>query len=256
MPVSLRLTRLAGLPVVDNAVFSSRQLLDTGRSSHKWDRTSVTQGLEDSYLWLVSNAEQPAQAKVSHVLDTLSRWKALRWKGGGRTTIEAPFTAWVGRNCRLIDSLQRKRLAELSPQDLQTILYLAGSAFEQGWPPTMIGKSLHFLLPHCVVLWDLEYVRDAYGLGCDVYSFVGYQNFGRRILRYLADKEGRTVLSSLSREHVEDAGFPCPLPKLIDEIAYSPDSAANRRLRANILQSIGAAGPPFAVAEYLFDACQ
>lgn len=183
--------------------------------------------------------KKPKDTPVDKVVDGavrfLSHWNAVRFPGGSER-LRAVLPEWLAGNAELLSASRGKELQSLVGSDFRTIIYLAGSLWELGFPPTTFGKLLHILLPETVLLWDADNVRNGYRLGEDPYSFTGYQAFGWRLLHGLQEAEGQDILASVKSKHARTARFDEPLTKLIDELTYS------HRLRRSAEEWIGEDG--------------
>lgn len=163
------------------------------------------------------------------ILDLLSSWKALRWKGA-RSHVAAILPEWISANRRTLEHLERQTIGRLRDEDFNAILLLAGTLKEQGLKPTCYGKLLHFLLPGAILLWDQAEIRNGYEIDSDPYEFVRYQGFGKR-LALLVGADGRKGEALLISQHEERTGHREPFTKILDDFGYLR-SARQEAIRA------------------------
>jgi hypothetical protein len=180
-----------------------------------------------SYERLTQGRFADDSVRLDLVLDTLATWKAFRaWPGMTKEKFRPLLKRWVRDNERGLRHLSQRRIEQLEGRDYLLVMEIYGSGTDRradrigGWPPTLIGKAIHFLLPEVVLLWDGEYARESYRLGGNAYDFLAYQAYGRRLLDHLERSEGRGTLARVRSEHDSAVGIHCPLPKLVDELAY------------------------------------
>src|SRR3989475_9327009 len=102
-------------------------------------------------------------ARVDDAVEFLGKWKALRFKGGGRA-FRRICSNWLRKNLTNLQRLQGRVLYSLAPEDFQHIFDISSSFGDCGAPPTTFGKALHFFLPETVMLWDQAIVRNTYKL--------------------------------------------------------------------------------------------
>jgi hypothetical protein len=176
------------------------------------------------YVDNILKYEGSLEGKIEAIIEVLGPWKGLRWKGSAK--LKDLLSSWVSDNREALNSLEKKKsMMALDSDDYVRVVSLAGDFWYKGVPPTCYGKVLHFLLPDVILLWDEENVRskEMYNLDGDPYSFAKYQSFGRRLIEHLKVNEGNGVVGMIMRTHVEKIGYTEPLPKIIDELAYSPE---------------------------------
>ncbi len=177
----------------------------------------------------------PANERVDDALSFLGQWNALRFKGGEKK-VRSIIPSWLSENEWILRRLDGRPLRSLAFADFSLVFYLSASLRQGGIPPTAFGKLLHFFLPETVLLWDEEIVRTRYDLDGDPYTFLTYQCYGWRLLDYLSNSPGAIPLVKIQQAHAEDigySGYSEPLPKLIDELAYTEP------LRARAVAALG-----------------
>ncbi len=164
--------------------------------------------------------------RLDDAVEFLGKWKALRFKGGGRA-FRRICTSWLRKNLADLQSLQGRVLYSLAPEDFQTVLKISSSFRDCGAPPTTFGKALHFFLPETIMLWDQAIVRNTYKLRPDPESFVSYQRFGWKLLHHVTRSQSIEVLKKLEKDHSRSAGYFEPMTLILDHLAYSPELSAN-----------------------------
>src|SRR5439155_20886232 len=132
-------------------------------------------------------------ARLDDAVEFLGKWKALRFKGGGRA-FRRICTSWLRKNLGDLQRLQGGVLYSLAPEDFQRILDITSSFRDRGASPTTFGKALHFFLPETVMLWDQAIVRNTYKLHPDPESSASYQPFGWTLLH---DARRNTTVNAL-----------------------------------------------------------
>jgi len=137
-------------------------------------------------------------ARLEDAVEFLGKWKALRFKGGGRV-FRRICTNWLRKNLTDLRRLQGRVLYSLAPVDFQSVFEISSSFRDCGAPPTTFGKALHFFLSETVMLWDQAIVRNRYKLRSDPESFVSYQRFGWKLLHHVTRGKTVNVLRQLER---------------------------------------------------------
>ena len=199
-----------------------------------------THGVWPRLVWERRN-ESPV-ARLDDAVEFLGKWKALRFKGGGRA-FRRICTNWLRKNLTDLQRLQGRVLYSLAPEDFQHILDLSSSFRDCGAPPTTIGKALHFFLPETVMMWDQAIVRITYKLRSDPESFVSYQRFGWKLLHHVTRGKTVKVLQQLERVHARSIGYFEPMTMILDHLAFSP------KLSARAVSALG--GPSKAFSDNL-----
>ena len=182
-----------------------------------------THGVWPRLVWERRN-ESPV-ARLDDAVEFLGKWKALRFKGGGRA-FRRICTNWLRKNLTDLQRLQGRVLYSLTPEDFQDILEISSSFRDCGAPPTTIGKALHFFLPETVMMWDQAIVRITYKLRSDPESFVSYQRFGWKLLHHVTRGKTVRVLRQLERDHARSIGYFEPMTMILDHLAFSPKLSA------------------------------
>ena len=182
-----------------------------------------THGVWPKLVWQ-RRSESPL-ARLDDAVEFLGKWKALRFKGGGRA-FRRICTTWLRKNLTGLQRLQGRVLYSLAPEDFQHIRDISTSFRDCGAPPTTFGKALHFFLPETVMLWDQAIVRNTYKLRPDPESFVSYQCFGWKLLHHVTRSKTVRVLRQLERDHARSIGYFEPLTMILDHLAFSPKLSA------------------------------
>ncbi len=159
--------------------FELEQLRDAAQRYAYHD--AGTHGVWPSLVW-ERRIESPV-ARLDDAVEFLGKWKALRFKGGGKA-FRRICTTWLRKNLTDLKCLQGRVLNSLAPEDFQNILDISTSFRDCGAPPTTFGKALHFFLPETIMLWDQAIVRNTYKLRPDPECFVSYQRFGWKLLHH------------------------------------------------------------------------
>ncbi|SRR6266566_8325922 len=81
-------------------------------------------------------------ARLDDAVVFLGKWKALRFKGGGRA-FRRICTNWLRRNLTGIQRLHGRVPYCLAPEDFQTVFKISSSFRDCGIQPTTYGKALH-----------------------------------------------------------------------------------------------------------------
>jgi hypothetical protein len=168
---------------------------------------------------------QSPVARLDDTVECMSKWKALRFKGGG-TAFRRICTNWLRKTLTNLQRLQGRVLYSPTPEDFLTVLKISSSFRDCGAPPTTYGKALHFFLPATVMLWDQAIVRNSYKLRPDPESFVSYQRFGWKLLHHVTRNKTVSVLRQLERDHARTVGYFEPITKILDHLAFSPKLSA------------------------------
>ena len=192
-----------------------------------------THGVWLSLVW--QRRRLSPAARLDDAVEFLGKWKALRFKGGGRA-FERICTTWLRKNLTSLQRLQGRALYSLAPEDFQTILKISSSFRDCGAPPTTYGKALHFFLPETVMLWDQAIVRNTYKLRPDPESFVSYQRFGWKLLHQVTRGKTVKLLRQLENDHARSIGYFEPMTMILDHLAFSPKLSA---------RAVAALGGPF-----------
>ncbi len=159
-------------------------------------------------------------ARLDDAVEFLGKWKALRFKGGGRA-FRRICSTWLRKNLTDLQRLQGRVLYSLAPEDFQTVPKISSSFRDCGAPPTTFGKALHFFLPETVMLWDQAIVRNTYKLRPDPESFVSSQRFGWKLLHHVTRNKTVNVLRQLERDHARTVGYFEPITMILDHLAFS-----------------------------------
>src|SRR2546422_4396041 len=178
-----------------------------------------TKGVWPRLVW--ERRKESPLAPLDDAVKFLGKWKALRFKGGGRA-FRRICTTWLRKNLADLERLQGRVLYSLAPEDFQHILDISSSFRDCGAPPTTFGKALHFFLPETVMLWDQAIVRNTYKLRPDPESFVSYQRFGRKLLHHITCNKTVNALRQIEREHARSIGYFEPMTMILDHLAFSP----------------------------------
>jgi len=195
-----------------------------------------THGVWPRLVWERRN-ESPV-ARLDDAVEFLGKWKALRFKGGGRA-FRRICTSWLRKNLGDLQRLQGGVLYSLAPEDFQRILDISSSFRDCGAPPTTFGKALHFFLPETVMLWDQARVRNTYKLRPGPESFVAYQRFGWKLLHRITSNATVNVLRQLERDHARTVGYFEPITMILDHLAFSP------KLSARAVAALGGSSQAF-----------
>ena len=182
-----------------------------------------THGVWPKLVWQ-RRSEAPL-ARLDDAVEFLGKWKALRFKGGGKA-FRRICTSWLRKNLTDLERLQGGVLYSLAPDDFQKILEISSSFRDCGAPPTTFGKALHFFLPETVMLWDQAVVRNTYKLRPDPESFVSYQRFGWKLLHHVTRNKTINALRQLERDHASSIGYFEPITMILDHLAFSPKLSA------------------------------
>ena len=182
-----------------------------------------THGVWPRLVW--ERRSRPPTARLDDAVEFLSKWKALRFKGGG-VAFRRICKTWLRKNLPDLERLQGEVLYSLAPEDFQTVLKISSSFRDCGAPPTTLGKALHFFLPETVMLWDQATVRNTYRLHSDPESFVSYQRYGWKLLHHVTRNKAISMLRRLERDHARTAGYFEPTTMILDHLAFSPELAA------------------------------
>jgi len=177
-------------------------------------------------------------ARVDDAVEFLGKWKALRFKGGGRA-FRRICSNWLRKNLTNLQRLQGRVLYSLAPEDFQHILDVSSSFRDCGAPPTTFGKAIHFFLPETVMLWDQAIVRNTYKLRPDPASFVSYQRFGWKLLHHITRNKTVNVLRQLEKDNARTVGYFEPMTMILDHLAFSP------KLSARAVAALGGSSPAF-----------
>ena len=195
-----------------------------------------THGVWPKLVWERRN-QSPA-TRLDDAVEFLGKWKALRFKGGGRA-FRRICTSWLRKNLTDLQRLQGRVLYFLAPEDFQRILGISASFRDCGAPPTTYGKALHFFLPETVMLWDQAIVRNTYKLRPDPESFASYQRFGWKLLHHVTRNKTVSVLRQLERDHARTVGYSEPMTMILDHLAFS------RKLSARAVAALGGSSQAF-----------
>ncbi len=196
---------------------------------------------EPIYRLFVVDSGRPLSKEWAPIaVEYLDLWEAYnyRFKRGGLDRARTCVPQFLERNWSELTRLHRRNLVDYRSDDFGSVTTLMDQLQEElefrvgrKWyrAPIAAGKLLHFLLPFGVVMWDREYVRmKAYrGLKDTTEDFVKYQKFCQELLRLLLEAEGRRGLTELPAKHSRQCQLTYrePLPKLLDEMAYSASAA-------------------------------
>ncbi len=195
-----------------------------------------THGVYPRLVWEPRNLSPVA--RLDDAVEFLGKWKALRFKGGGKAFRRICAT-WLRKNLTVLERLQGRVLYSLAPEDFRRILDICTSFRDCGAPPTTFGKALHFFLPETVMLWDQAIVRNTYKLRADPESFVSYQRFGWKLLHHVTRGKTVKVLRQLERDHARTIGFFEPITMILDHLAFSP------KLSARAVAALGGSSQAF-----------
>ena len=195
-----------------------------------------THGVWPKLVW--ERRSQSPAARLDDAVEFLGKWKALRFKGGGRA-FRRICTSWLRKNLTDLQRLQGRVLYVLAPEDFQRILGISASFRDCGAPPTTYGKALHFFLPETVMLWDQAIVRNTYKLRPDPESFASYQRFGWKLLHHVTRNKTVSVLRQLERDHARTVGYSEPMTMILDHLAFS------RKLSARAVAALGGSSQAF-----------
>ena len=217
-------------PAQDTAHRGTRMSFELGQLREAAEKYTYhdpgTHGVWPRLVWERRN-ESPV-ARLDDAVEFLGKWKALRFKGGGRA-FRGICTNWLRKNLTGIQRLHGKVLYTLAPKDFQCILDISSSFRDCGAPSPTYGKALHFFLPETVMLWDQAIVRNTYKLRPEPESFVSYQRFGWKLLRHVTRGKTVKVLRQLEKDHARSTGYFEPMTMILDHLAFSPKAVRKSR---------------------------
>jgi hypothetical protein len=197
-----------------------------------------------STIRAIALAQRSPRKMAVLAVELLYSWGGIRKPVSLKPRLITRLDRWLRQYQREYRTLSKTHLEDLARSDFLLITDLAGGlAYPTEYirhggrnyelmTATAWGKLMHFVMPQTIVLWDDAWVRRAYGLGDDPYSFTCYQAFCQRLLSELErDPPGRveswvqrhsamlrglesTAEGESSDEFVESR------PKLVDELVY------------------------------------
>src|SRR5256712_6945595 len=195
-----------------------------------------TQGVWERLVW-ERRSDAPV-ARVDDAVEFLGKWKALRFKGGGRA-FRRICSNWLRKNLTNLQRLQGRVLYSLAPEGFQHILDVSSSFRDCGAPPTTFGKAIHFFLPETVMLWDQAIVRNTYKLRPDPASFVSYHCFGWELLHHIPRNTTVNVLRQFENDNARTVGYFSTMTMILDYLAFSP------KLSARAVAALGGSSQAF-----------
>jgi hypothetical protein len=84
-------------------------------------------------------------------VELLGKWKALRFKGGGRA-FRGICTDWLRKNLTTLHRLQGRVLYSLAPEDFQHTLDISTSSYLARY----LGRAIRELVEHELSMYDLS----------------------------------------------------------------------------------------------------
>lgn len=197
-----------------------------------------------SAIHAIALAHRNPRKMATLAVELLYSWGGIRKPVSLKRPLVIRLDRWLRQYDTEWRTLSRTKLEDFARSDLLLITDLAGGlAYPTEYvrhgrrtyelmTATAWGKLMHFIMPQTIVLWDEAWVRNAYGLGDDPYSFTCYQAFCHRLLTELERDHPGRVASWVQRHSAmlrslesADGGegsdeFVESLPKLVDELVY------------------------------------